>query len=154
MPKTPDEIKRGLGEAIAEASWVVDDGDMHDLRDACDTARKIMADAIALIQRLGNDASFYKSLTAYSGRMIDEQNSLIQELVTKMDQLLTKVKQLQTERDTLISDFREYDELPCALCAHYDKGPDEIPCKYCDAINPADEDRVSQWEWRGVQKEE
>lgn len=50
--KTPDEIKKGLGEAIAEASWVVDDGDMHDLRNACDTARKIMADALAYIQQL------------------------------------------------------------------------------------------------------
>lgn len=49
--KSPDEIKKRLGEALAEARWVVDDGDMHDLRDACDTACKIMADALALIQQ-------------------------------------------------------------------------------------------------------
>lgn len=73
----------------------------------------------------------------------------------KIVELFEKVEQLQAERDALISDFEQYDELPCALCEHYSKGNDEIPCKFCKNLaTPTDEDKVSQWEWRGVQKEE
>ena len=79
----------------------------------------------------------------------------IQQLEADNAELLTKVEQLQAERDALISDFEQYDELPCALCEHYSKEESDIPCKICKNLaTPTDEDKVSQWEWRGVQKEE
>lgn len=52
MAKTPDEIKKGIVEAIEEVSWVVEGGDAHDLQDACDKAHASMADALALIEQL------------------------------------------------------------------------------------------------------
>ena len=50
--KKPDEIKKGLVEAIEEASWVVEGGDAHDLVDAVEKAHASMADALAYIQQL------------------------------------------------------------------------------------------------------
>ena len=50
--KTAEEIKKGLVEAIEEASWVVEGGDAHDLIDAVDKAHASMADALAYIQQL------------------------------------------------------------------------------------------------------
>ena len=50
--KSPEEIKKGLVEAIEETAWVVEGGDAHDLQDACDMAHASMADALALIQQL------------------------------------------------------------------------------------------------------
>lgn len=50
--KTPEEIKKGLVEAIEEASWVVEGGDAHDLIDAVEKAHASMADALAYIQQL------------------------------------------------------------------------------------------------------
>lgn len=135
--KSADEIKKELGEAIAETSWVVDDGDMHDLRGACDKARTNMADALALIQK---------------------QEKKIADLLEERelnDFLRDRVNQLEAERDALISDFEEYDELPCALCVHYEKDPADIPCRFCTTLaSPLEEDKVSHWSWRGVQKED
>lgn len=81
------------------------------------------------------------------GRMIcDEAADLIESLTAEL-------AQVKRERDALISDLEQYDELPCALCEHYSKGNDEIPCKFCKNIaKPMDEDKVSQWQWRGVQE--
>ena len=50
--KTAEEIKKGLVEAIEEASWVVEGGDAHDLIDAVDKAHASMADALAYIRQL------------------------------------------------------------------------------------------------------
>lgn len=52
MMKRPEEIKKGLIEAIEEASWVVEGGDAHDLMDAVNKAHASMADALAYIQQL------------------------------------------------------------------------------------------------------
>lgn len=49
--KTPKEIKKGLIEAIEEASWVVEGGDAHDLMDAVYKAHASMADALAWKRR-------------------------------------------------------------------------------------------------------
>lgn len=50
--KKPEEIKKGLVEAIEEASWAVEGGDAHDLIDAVENAHASMADALAYIQQL------------------------------------------------------------------------------------------------------
>lgn len=53
--RTPEEIKRGLVDAIEEASWVVEGGDAHDLIDAVEKAHASMADALAYIQQLEHE---------------------------------------------------------------------------------------------------
>ena len=50
--KKPEEIKKGLVEAIEEASWAVERGDAHDLIDAVDNTLASMANALAYIQQL------------------------------------------------------------------------------------------------------
>lgn len=126
MGKTNDEIKKGL-ECCQLAFGFRECGRRCPYyRDSCCGAL-LAADALALIQQL------------------EAQNA----------ELLEEVEQLKAERDTLISDLEQYDELPCALCKHFSKSNDEIPCKLCKNIGtPTDEDKVSHWEWRGVQKEE
>lgn len=52
LSKTPEEIKKGLIEAIEEASWVTEAGDAHDLIDAVSKAHASIADALAYIQQL------------------------------------------------------------------------------------------------------
>ena len=67
---------------------------------------------------------------------------------------LALIQQLEEKMEGLISDFEEYDELPCALCEHYDKDPYEEPCRSCNTIaRPDDEETFRHWKWRGVQKE-
>lgn len=51
LSKTPEDVKKGIIEAIEEVSWVVEDGDPYDLQYACDKAHASMADALALIQQ-------------------------------------------------------------------------------------------------------
>ena len=50
--KTPEEIKKGLVEAIAVTFWAAKDGDAHDLKDACDVAHTSMKAAMIYIQHL------------------------------------------------------------------------------------------------------
>lgn len=50
MQKTPDEIKKGLVEAVAEMFWATKDGDADDMRRVCGIAHASMADALILIQ--------------------------------------------------------------------------------------------------------
>lgn len=50
--RTPEEIKKGLVEAIEEASWVVEGGDAHDLIDTVEKAHVSMAYALTYIQQL------------------------------------------------------------------------------------------------------
>ena len=126
--KTPDEIKKGMNDALPDhVHFHKGDPEPHLTHFNYHALECLHADALAYIQQLEADNA----------------------------ELLTKVEQLQAERDALISDFEQYDELPCALCEHYSKKESEIPCKNCKNLaTPTDEDKVSQWEWRGVQKEE
>lgn len=50
--KKPEEIKKGLVEAVAEMFWATKDGDDNDMRRACGMAHTSMADALAYIQQL------------------------------------------------------------------------------------------------------
>ena len=60
--KTAEEIKKGLVEAIEEASWVVEGGDAHDLIDAVDKAHASMADALAYIQQLERSYDVHRQI--------------------------------------------------------------------------------------------
>ena len=75
--KNPDEIKRGLVEAIEEVSWVTEGGDAHDLIDACEKAPASMADAPAYIQQLEDH----------------------------IGDITKKVERLETERDAAVSEL-------------------------------------------------
>lgn len=89
--KTPDEIKKGLVEAIEEASWVVEGGDAHDLIDAVEKAHASMADALACIQQL-----------EYENKDLLEEREL-------NEHLRDKVKQLETAHRTEYCEEADYD---------------------------------------------
>ena len=50
--KMPEENKKRLIEAMETASWVVEGGDAHDLKDAVEQLHASCADALAYIQQL------------------------------------------------------------------------------------------------------
>lgn len=50
--KKPEEIKKGLVEAVAEMFWATKDGDDNAMRRACGMAHTSMADALVYIQQL------------------------------------------------------------------------------------------------------
>lgn len=60
--KKPEEIKKGLVEAIDEANWVVEGGDAHDLIDAVEKAHASMADALAYIRQLERSYDVYRQI--------------------------------------------------------------------------------------------
>lgn len=134
--KSSDEIKKGLGEAVAEASWVVDDGDMHDLRDALDNARARMADALALIQQLEADKEQLEGL-------LHHMNQLRDAAASRALQMEERVHQLEAERDAAVEDLE-------ALMDSLEIG---TACEFCwkDCMFS---DSACSPEWRGVQKEE
>ena len=66
--KTPDEIKKGLVEAMEETSWVVEGGDAHDLQDACDMAHASMADGLAYIKQLEQENKLLLDYLKFYGR--------------------------------------------------------------------------------------
>lgn len=134
--KSPDDIKKGLECCGKGLTWdeTCGMGCPYEGMYITGCSMEISADALALIRQLEATVSEKEKVVA---------------------ELSGKIGQLEAERDALISDFEQYDELPCALCEHYSKGNDEIPCKFCKNLaTPTDEDKVSQWEWRGVQKED
>lgn len=65
---------------------------------------------------------------------------------------LALIQQLEAERDALIDAVKDWGG-SCAVCKHYDKPEDSFPCRFCAERFPEDEDKISHWQWRGVQKE-
>lgn len=134
--KTPDIIKKGL-ESCNKGWQYCRECPYYTV--GCDIV--LCGDALEYIKQLEADNA--------------QQARCIENLSDKLNAANDEMAKLQAERDAMISDFEQYDELPCALCEHYSKEESEIPCKFCKNLaTPTDEDKVSQWEWRGVQKED
>jgi len=126
--KTPDEIKKAL-EHCAGANPCMECP--FDGRDFPYCIMRMNKDALALVQRLENDASFYKSIAALNDRTIDEQNGLIQ--------------QLQAERDAAVNELVG----TCQVC----RWEETAKCASCHFCEDAWNVHESNWQWRGVQKE-
>ena len=98
------------------------------------------------IQQLEADKQQLEGLLAHMHQLRDAAAGR----ALKMEE---RVQQLEAERDALIDAVKDRGGA-CATCEHYSNEPDEIPCRFCIEMHPEDEDRISHWQWRGVQKEE
>lgn len=150
MPKTPDEIKKGLeitsNDCLMCACCITDcpyDLKCHPGNEETNTnvPKAMLRDALALIQQLENDVSFYNNIVALNNKTIDEQTVYI-------DQLINRVHQLEAERDAAVETI--YEMAKCIT---------EDVCEWCDGVEC---ERLCMmhtivrpgFKWRGVQKEE
>ena len=133
MTKTPDEIKKGL-ECCCDLMGVMcpycpyaEDGD------ASETCREEMAgDSLALIQRLQAENA--------------EQAETIMWMEAKRDDLKRTIRHLEAERDAIMQDMNKN----CTSCKHSGMNNPDNPCyKFEEQCRD-----YSNWQWRGVQKEE
>ena len=93
--RTNNEIRKDIAEIMDELSWVVEGGDANDLKDACYAAHAILADTLCLIQRLENDASFYKNLSEMGGKICDDAIHELSRLLRENVELSEEIRQLE-----------------------------------------------------------
>lgn len=161
MPKTHDEIKKGLRCLSHDRTHTLpcSDCEYHGQGlPPCRTA--VHEDAIALIQQLEEqnaekDARIQQleKRVIYLEALNRSNLSVITMQERTRDRLQEQISQLEAERDALIDAVKDWGGA-CATCKHYSNEPDEIPCRFCIEMHPEDEDRISHWQWRGVQKED
>lgn len=147
MERTPEDIKKGLEylsiKDVARKLDAWEDGIPYDyVEDAA-------ADALSLIQQLQDDNA--------------QQARCIENMTDKLNAMNDEVAKLQAERDAAVADIRlaftSYVGT-CRTCKHGENQTDCIEplrcgncenekckCQSCDIYD-------SNWEWRGVQKEE
>ena len=149
--KSPDEIKKGLdccadGNIVCAGNCVFDD----DIKLGYpDCVKLLMTNALALIQRLEADNA--------------QQARCIENMTDKLNAANDEMAKLQAERDAAVADIRlaftSYVGT-CRTCKHGKNQVDCIEplrcgncenekckCQSCDSYD-------SNWQWRGVQKEE
>lgn len=103
MPKTPDEIKKGLECCVGKCAF----------HNPCPYEREpdcfasLKKDALALIQSL------------------QDCNA---QLLQKVHELETKCHRFEAERDAAVNVLRQQG---CAFCVHLNNEPWEAPCRYC-----------------------
>lgn len=134
MPKTPDEIKKGLETCSAD--------ECHGQHTDCPyhpdlmCIRNICADALALIQQLQADL---EDMTARY-KIADDCAKKKGEMNEKLYAELTAAK---AERDAAVADIHR----SCFTCNNFGRS---------ECLNTVCNECVGwrNWEWRGVQKEE
>lgn len=138
MERTPDEIKKGMeccmGDPLvwhcdecpyAEQGAEVDDG--------CDyNGAQVMQDALDLIQLLQADNA--------------QMNRCIENMTDKLNAMNDEVAKLQAERDAAVSELVG----TCQVC----RWEETAKCASCHFCEDAWNVHESNWEWRGVQKED
>jgi hypothetical protein len=143
MPKTPDEIKKGL-ECCMDYQSCTECGEpkcpYNDVKECVDT---LLADALALIQQLETDKQQLEGVLTHMNQLRDAAAGR----ALKMEE---RVHQLEAERDQVVKDLHylvnhPQSAGPCYACKHTDE------CYSGGDCDPVENDR---WEWRGVQKEE
>lgn len=128
MPRTPEEIKKGL-ECCMDHDGTCEDCPYVD--GECRAFEQLAGDALALIQQLQYDNA--------------QQARCIENLTDKLNALNDELAELQAERDALMEQAK-YAGV-CDMCKHEHTPLNELPCKECSLSN-------RKFEWRGVQKEE
>jgi hypothetical protein len=127
--KTHENIKTRLVKAIEEASWVVEDGDAHDLIDVDDAYITVYArDIINLIESLS-------AKLEHAGR---ERDALLMDLRDADQCGCSHCKHYKHCLAEEAEDAYEDYDYVCSAC-----GRDDCPCKTCAAN--------SNWEWRGAE---
>ena len=136
MPRTPDEIKKGLdccvdGNIVCAGNCVFDDDVKLGYPDC---VKLLMTNALVYIQQLEKSLAFARDLA-----------DGLKTATVKQDQEIYK---LQAERDAAVKDVRKW----CCTCKHCAKKVLEAPCNSCRRNGQGGTEE--NWEWRGVQKEE
>ena len=134
MPKTPDEIKKGLECCMMSTC---EPSCPYDNPVDCGFAVQLLQDALALIQQLQAENA--------------EKAKTIMWMEAERDDLKRIIHQLEAERDAAVADLKELADRhgTCFGCKRFTGercGDTEykIICGF----------HASKWEWRGVQKEE
>ena len=132
MTRTPDEIKKGL-ECCSNVNFVCNEECPYykSLSEGEDCCLKKNADALAFIQQLQDDNA--------------QLNRCIENMTDKLNAMNDEVAKLQAERDAAVEALKNGDV--CESCKHFGTLMDEEPCAWCGRLH-------SNFEWRGVQKEE
>lgn len=158
MPKTPDEIKKGLERCSVEAMHCgpEDPKCSYDCGSE-ECIRNVMHDALAYIQQLEfQSGELLKTVEMLKAEIEEYEesadkccyesrcNAELNKLEALCKQLMDENEQLKAERDALMV----YVKSQCSACKFSDYSFTEDPCKSCFAAHR------SKWEWRGVQKEE
>ena len=127
--KKPDEIKKGL-ECASNCSENLNgcENCPYNGLDCCD----LHPDALVLIQQLEADNA--------------QLNRCIENLTDKLNAMNDEVAKLQAERDAAVKDLQTVCNMMniCRMCKDDDEGSER--CEGCLMS--------SNWEWRGVTKEE
>lgn len=151
MPKTPDEIKKGLECRVRSYKDVCDHQcDTCDLRIPAYSIYERYEDALALIQQLESDKQQLEGMLAHMNQLCDAAAGR----ALKMEE---RVHQLEAERDAAIHDMYEAQSIVCLICKNYYQ-PDPAVKKYgCKVLGEHfGEGSIfcGMFEWSGVQKEE
>lgn len=164
MPKTPDEIKKGLECCMDYQNCTEGEDPQCPYYDAQRCMDALLADALVLIQSLEKGATMDKNINALNNRTLDEQavyidqlinsvqqfqydnaqlNRCIENMTDKLNAMNDEVAKLKAERDAALAGLKS--NCTCPECKYFS---DDIqdPCRGC---KPTD----SKFEWRGVQKE-
>ena len=161
MPKTPEEIKKGLGCCIKSTC---EPCCPYGNASNCKFAIHLLEDALAYIQQLEEER---EAAIAHSGRLtehiwalekdIDRLTGEVDNAYNIQNEQLERIQQLEAERDAAVADLREADIIECEHCKHYREYDSECgyECQTCarDCMC-VDCYKNSHWEWSGVQKEE
>ncbi len=150
MPKTPDDVKKGL-ECVAD-----EDGGCSTCPYRYEEECKVEAtkDALALIQQLEaqnaeKDARIQQleSDKQQLEGMLHHMNQLRDAAAGRALKMEERVHQLEAERDALLKYLTESHFVPCDICKH-DVNGSVMGCKRVREI------KGPCFEWRGVTKEE
>lgn len=139
MPKTPDEIKRGLEHCISGTScrgcpYCEECAIASD----CNPMQK---DLQEYIRQLEADKQQLEG-------MLTHMNQLRDAAARRALQMEERVHQLEAERDALLKYITDSSWAACDICEYGKDGASAMNCKHIW------ENGVPCFEWRGVQKEE
>lgn len=134
MPKTPDDIKKGLECCITDNCKGCPYYPLYEVF-GCKLARA--KDAITLIQHKEQENA--------------QQAETIERLNDGCHKLIVKIQQLEAERDAAVKELKAAttESATCYGCKWYNgrNCTNELNNLTCSSRN-------NHWEWRGVQKEE
>lgn len=157
MTRTPDDVKKGL-ECCSVGIYenFCTDCPYSSLAMAeCPT--KLKTDALAYIQQLeAQNAELSGKIGQLEG-ILQEAKQKVRDLIVKVDkhgddlnttmvEFNNKIRQLEAERNDLRNGLMN--ATGCRECKHFNNDAGQVPdiCMRCR--------NYSNWEWRGVQKEE
>ena len=141
MPKTPDDVKKGLEVCGLENEDCNSVGRCPYETEFCNHGRKLVDDVLAYIRQLESDKQQLEGLLHHMNQLRDAAAGR----ALKMEE---RVHQLEAERDAAVADLTE-------MAGHL---AGDTACEWCDKteceLGCMDADNNEGFKWRGVQKEE